>query len=151
MLIPWLCMLFHVGPLLDLLLDTEVWDYMFFRKRRLVFNELHGVIFQKVDLFIPTAERTWNPDKNRKLLFRITYWMTFTKRALNGMVVSVCISVSPSTRNIYKPLIILYLDNIKICCWTSFWPLSAGTIATLIDIQMEFYKISVEELCLPNK
>jgi hypothetical protein len=34
------------------------------RKRRLSFNGLHGVISQKIELFITTSERTWNPTRN---------------------------------------------------------------------------------------
>jgi hypothetical protein len=32
-------------------------------KRRLVFNGVHGIIFQKIELFITTAVRTSNPTR----------------------------------------------------------------------------------------
>jgi hypothetical protein len=36
-------------------------------KHRLTFNELHGVISQKIELFIATTLRTTNPTKDKNI------------------------------------------------------------------------------------
>jgi hypothetical protein len=40
------------------------------RKRRLIFNGLHGVITQKIELFISTAVRSSNPTNSTKYFYR---------------------------------------------------------------------------------
>jgi hypothetical protein len=51
---------FHAGFLLHLYFDLENgWHVL--PKRPWIFNELHGVISQKIELFITTAMRTSNP------------------------------------------------------------------------------------------
>jgi hypothetical protein len=51
---------FHAGFLLGLFFDPEDGGDMFLQNV-LTFNGLHGVIFQKIELFINTAVRTSNP------------------------------------------------------------------------------------------
>jgi hypothetical protein len=48
---------FHVGFLLGVFFDPE--DVL--PKRRMIFNGLHGLIYQKIVLFITTVVRTSNP------------------------------------------------------------------------------------------
>jgi hypothetical protein len=55
-----LCYLLQADFLLGLFLDAEDRGDMRFR---LTFNGLHGVISQKIKLFITTAVRTSNPMK----------------------------------------------------------------------------------------
>jgi hypothetical protein len=47
--------------LLGLFFDPEAGGDIFFPKSRLTFTGLHGVISQKIVLFITTAVRTSNP------------------------------------------------------------------------------------------
>jgi hypothetical protein len=54
---------FHAGFLLGFFSDPEDGVYIFFPKCRLTFNELHGVIFQQIELSIIIAVITSNPTK----------------------------------------------------------------------------------------
>jgi hypothetical protein len=55
------CYLLHAGFLLGLYFDPEDEGDMFPAKCLLTFNGLHGVISQKIELFITTAVGPSNP------------------------------------------------------------------------------------------
>jgi hypothetical protein len=52
---------FQAGFFLSLFFDPEDGGDMFLQKVALAFNRLHGLIYQKIELFITTAVRTSNP------------------------------------------------------------------------------------------
>jgi hypothetical protein len=55
---------FHAGFLLVFFFEPEDGGDIFLRNvDELTFNGLHGVISQKIELFIPTAVRTSNPNE----------------------------------------------------------------------------------------
>jgi hypothetical protein len=53
--------LLHAGLVLGLFFHHEEGGYKFLRNVGCFFNGLHGVILQKVELFVTTAVRTSNP------------------------------------------------------------------------------------------
>jgi hypothetical protein len=55
---PLLSICFHADSFLDLFFDPEEGGDMFLRKVGWLSNGLHGVIYQKMALFISTAVRT---------------------------------------------------------------------------------------------
>jgi hypothetical protein len=91
-------------------------------KRRLTFNGLHGVISQKIELFLTTAVRTANDTRNIFITWitQEDYVKYFygTQNFMNAFTKALHWALSWSR----PPFDILLSSNLRPCIWRSFFP-----------------------------